>query len=179
MQYLIGTLIFLTSLFLIMLVLIQRGRGGGLAGAFGGMGGQSAFGTKAGDLFTRVTVVVAAVWILLGIAAIKVLNQSQSSAFGTPGSAFSGGASSDTSVTGPAGGDAATGAAAETTASPGGSGDAKAEAEAPAGGAPATGAPAPSSAAPAASAAGSPAAGPAASPTASGSPASPPPDPAK
>ena len=47
-------------LFLILLVLIQRGRGGGLAGAFGGMGGQSAFGTKAGDLFTRITIVVAA-----------------------------------------------------------------------------------------------------------------------
>ena len=39
------------SLFLIALVLIQRGRGGGLAGAFGGAGGQSAFGTKAGDVF--------------------------------------------------------------------------------------------------------------------------------
>ena len=39
--------------FLIVLVLIQRGKGGGLAGAFGGMGGQSAFGTKAGDLFKR------------------------------------------------------------------------------------------------------------------------------
>ena len=46
-------LMFLVALFLILLVLIQRGRGGGLAGAFGGMGGQSAFGTKAGDLFTQ------------------------------------------------------------------------------------------------------------------------------
>ena len=42
-------LIVLISLFLICLVLIQRGKGGGLAGAFGGMGGSSAFGTKAGD----------------------------------------------------------------------------------------------------------------------------------
>ena len=33
-------LLFLTSVFLILLVLIQRGRGGGLAGAFGGLGGQ-------------------------------------------------------------------------------------------------------------------------------------------
>ena len=53
------------SLFMILLVLIQRGRGGGLAGAFGGMGGQSAFGTRAGDMFTRITIVLAVVWVLL------------------------------------------------------------------------------------------------------------------
>jgi preprotein translocase subunit SecG len=87
MQYLFGTFLFILSLFLIMLVLVQRGRGGGLAGAFGGMGGQSAFGTKAGDLFTRVTIVVAAVWILTSVAAIKLLNQS-SSVFGEARSAF-------------------------------------------------------------------------------------------
>lgn len=78
MQYLFGILMFLTSLFLILLILVQRGRGGGLAGAFGGMGGQSAFGTKAGDLFTRITIGVAALWIVLAVGAIKVLNQSQS-----------------------------------------------------------------------------------------------------
>ncbi len=55
----------LISLFMILLVLIQRGRGGGLAGAFGGMGGQSAFGTRAGDTFTRITIVLAVVWVLL------------------------------------------------------------------------------------------------------------------
>ncbi len=57
---LLMVLLLLTSVFLILLVLVQRGRGGGLAGAFGGMGGQSAFGTKAGDLFTRITIFVAA-----------------------------------------------------------------------------------------------------------------------
>ena len=72
---LIGFLLFVTALFLILLVLVQRGRGGGLSGALGGMGGQSAFGTKAGDLFTRVTIVVATVWILLCIVAILVLNR--------------------------------------------------------------------------------------------------------
>src|SRR5262245_37125937 len=39
------------------------------------MGGQSAFGTKAGDLFTRITIVVAAIWVLLSMASLKVLNQ--------------------------------------------------------------------------------------------------------
>lgn len=65
----------LIAVFLILLVLIQRGRGGGLAGAFGGMGGQSAFGTKAGDVFTRITIGTAILWILLCILATKVLNR--------------------------------------------------------------------------------------------------------
>ena len=66
-------LLLFTALFLIVLVLIQRGKGGGLAGAFGGMGGQSAFGTKAGDLFTKVTIGVAAFWIILCLVMVKVL----------------------------------------------------------------------------------------------------------
>ena len=68
LQYVFGILSCLTAVFLILLVLVQRGRGGGLAGAFGGMGGQSAFGTKAGDMFTRITIAVAAIWIMLNIA---------------------------------------------------------------------------------------------------------------
>ncbi|MCE5268441.1 MAG: preprotein translocase subunit SecG [Planctomycetaceae bacterium] len=66
-------LLLLTAVFLIVLVLIQRGKGGGLAGAFGGMGGQSAFGTKAGDLFTKITIGVAIVWIVLCVITIRVL----------------------------------------------------------------------------------------------------------
>jgi preprotein translocase subunit SecG len=74
----LGFLLVFSALFLIALVLIQRGRGGGLAGAFGGAGGQSAFGTKAGDVFTRITVVVAACWILLCILAINLLGRRES-----------------------------------------------------------------------------------------------------
>lgn len=80
-QSLVGILMFLTALFLILLVLIQRGRGGGLAGAFGGMGGQSAFGAKAGDTFTKVTIVAAAFWILLCMVAVKFMGDTPS-AFG-------------------------------------------------------------------------------------------------
>jgi len=64
----------LLSIFMVLVILVQRGRGGGLTGALGGMGGQSAFGTKAGDLFTRITIVVAALWVLLAMAALKFLN---------------------------------------------------------------------------------------------------------
>ena len=61
-QGLLGLLMAFLSLFLILLVLVQRGKGGGLAGALGGPGGQSAFGSKAGDTFTWITVAVATVW---------------------------------------------------------------------------------------------------------------------
>src|SRR6185369_1371653 len=40
----------------------------------GGMGGQSAFGTKAGDLFTRITIGVAFLWVLLSMLSLRVLN---------------------------------------------------------------------------------------------------------
>ena len=63
-------LLLLTAIFLIVLVLIQRGKGGGLSGAFGGMGGQSAFGTKAGDTFTQITVGVAVFWIYLCLVSV-------------------------------------------------------------------------------------------------------------
>ena len=42
------------------------------------MGGQSAFGTKAGDLFTRITVGVAAFWIILCLLATNLLGRQQS-----------------------------------------------------------------------------------------------------
>lgn len=76
LQILLMMALLLLALFLIVLVLIQRGKGGGLAGALGGMGGQSAFGTKAGDVFTRVTIAVAAVWIVLCIVSVRVLSVS-------------------------------------------------------------------------------------------------------
>ena len=86
-RFLLGFGLVFTSLLLIFLVLIQRGRGGGLAGAFGGMGGQSAFGTKAGDVFTKITVGVAACWIVLCVLAINVLGRQESLLSGSLGSA--------------------------------------------------------------------------------------------
>lgn len=63
----------LTCFLLIFIILLQRGRGGGLAGAFGGAGGQSALGTKAGDVFTRITVGLAVFWVLLACLSIYAL----------------------------------------------------------------------------------------------------------
>jgi preprotein translocase subunit SecG len=73
MSILLEVLLLLVALFLVLLILIQRGKGGGLAGAFGGLGGQSAFGTKAGDTFTRITIGVAALWIVLCLVTVRYL----------------------------------------------------------------------------------------------------------
>ncbi|NNJ24473.1 preprotein translocase subunit SecG [Alienimonas chondri] len=61
------------SIVLILIILLQRGRGGGLAGAFGGAGGQSALGTRAGDVFTKITIGLAVAWIVLACVDIYVL----------------------------------------------------------------------------------------------------------
>ncbi|HMP79240.1 MAG TPA: preprotein translocase subunit SecG [Pirellulaceae bacterium] len=72
---LFGLVVIAVSIFLILLILVQRGRGGGLTGALGGMGGQSAFGSKAGDVFTRITIVAATIWILLSTLMIALFNR--------------------------------------------------------------------------------------------------------
>lgn len=66
---------FLDSIVLILVVLIQRGRGGGLAGALGGMGGHSAFGTRTGDIMTAVTVVVFGIWLTMAMVLVPSMSQ--------------------------------------------------------------------------------------------------------
>jgi len=55
---------------LVLMVLIQKGRGGGLSSAFGGLG-NSLLGTKTGDFLTWVTICLVAVWLLLSVVAAK------------------------------------------------------------------------------------------------------------
>src|SRR6478672_794175 len=62
------TLFLFVCIFLILLVLIQKGRGGGLAGAFGGAGGNTAFGSKTGDVLTWATSILFGVFLLLAVA---------------------------------------------------------------------------------------------------------------
>ncbi len=76
----LNVLIVLGSLFLICVILIQRGKGGGLAGAFGGVGGSSAFGTKAGDVFTKITIGVAVGWMLTAMLLVILSNRNVNSA---------------------------------------------------------------------------------------------------
>ena len=61
----------LCALFLILLILIQRGKGGGLAGAFGGMGGHREFGPRAGDTLRQTTVGVSGFCIVRAILQVS------------------------------------------------------------------------------------------------------------
>jgi len=69
----LNIILLVMGLFLILLVLIQRGKGGGLVGALGGVGGSSPFGSRAGDAFTRITIYVAALWLLLTMLQVRVI----------------------------------------------------------------------------------------------------------
>ena len=66
METFLGTLFIIVCILLILVVLLQKGRGGGLGAAFGGAG-SSAFGTRTGDVFTWVTIVLTALFLLLAI----------------------------------------------------------------------------------------------------------------
>jgi preprotein translocase subunit SecG len=72
LSYVLNGVLIFVSLVLMLIILIQRGKGGGLAGAFGGAGGSSPFGSRAGDAFTKITLYTAAVWVLLIMIHVKV-----------------------------------------------------------------------------------------------------------
>ena len=65
--YILLALFLFVCLFMTLLILIQKGRGGGLASAFGGAGGNTAFGSKTGDVLTWATSVVFGVFLMLAI----------------------------------------------------------------------------------------------------------------
>lgn len=68
MDYLLMVLFLIVCLLLIVVVLLQKGRGGGLSGAFGGAGaGGGAFGTRTGDVFTWVTIVLTGAFLAFAI----------------------------------------------------------------------------------------------------------------
>ncbi|MBU4343703.1 MAG: preprotein translocase subunit SecG [Candidatus Omnitrophica bacterium] len=54
----------IASLFLIAVILLQAGRGGGLADTFGGSQMQSLFGTKSASVMTRLTTICATLFII-------------------------------------------------------------------------------------------------------------------
>src|SRR4051812_43421137 len=81
--YAMATLFVLTCGFMILLVLIQKGRGGGLASAFGGAGGNTAFGSKTGDVLTWTTSIVFFVFLVLAISINLLGNKTQNQFSGT------------------------------------------------------------------------------------------------
>ena len=68
LYYLITGIYVLVCLSLIGSILLQQGKGGDIANAFGGGGSQAAFGARAGaTLLTRATSVLAGLFVLLSL----------------------------------------------------------------------------------------------------------------
>ena len=68
LYYLLAPLYILTCLVLLLVVLLQQGKGGDIASAFGGSSSQTAFGARSGaTLLTRVTTVTAALFMVLAL----------------------------------------------------------------------------------------------------------------
>lgn len=63
----VAVLFVLCCLALILIILIQKGRGGGLSGAFGGGMASGILGSKTGDFLTWVTIVAAGVFLTLAV----------------------------------------------------------------------------------------------------------------
>ncbi len=64
---LVAVLFVLVSIVLVLVILIQKGRGGGLSGAFGGGMGGGLLGSKTGDFLTWVTIVLVGVFLTLAV----------------------------------------------------------------------------------------------------------------
>ncbi len=67
----------ISAVFLVLLVLVQKGRGGGLGAAFGGAS-NSLLGTKTGDFLTWVTIVTVVLWLFLSVVVARWYRPSQS-----------------------------------------------------------------------------------------------------
>jgi preprotein translocase subunit SecG len=97
LYYLLSGLYVLTCLVLLLVVLLQQGKGGDIASAFGGSSSQTAFGARSGaTLLTRVTSVAAALFMVLALA-LSALGQR-----GTSSSVVSGTAAPKAPVSAPA-----------------------------------------------------------------------------
>ena len=67
----VAVLFFLCSVLLILIILVQKGRGGGLSSAFGGGMASGILGSKTGDFLTWVTIVLVGIFLSLAVVMAK------------------------------------------------------------------------------------------------------------
>jgi len=67
----IAILFLLCSAALILIILIQKGRGGGLSSAFGGGMASGILGSKTGDFLTWVTIILVGIFLSLAVVMAK------------------------------------------------------------------------------------------------------------
>ena len=80
MVYLLTTLHVIVCLFLVVVVLLQSGKAADLAGAFGGMGSQTAFGPRGtATLLSKWTTIAAAVFMITSLSLALVQTRTSGS----------------------------------------------------------------------------------------------------
>jgi len=84
LYYLVVTLYVLTCLVLVLVILLQQGKGGDIANAFGGGASQAAFGARAGATVLSRATTVGAIIFVLGAITLGIMGQRG------PGSVISG-----------------------------------------------------------------------------------------
>ena len=67
----VAALFLISAVALILIILIQKGRGGGLSAAFGGGAASGILGSKTGDFLTWVTIVLVGVFLTLAVVMAK------------------------------------------------------------------------------------------------------------
>jgi preprotein translocase subunit SecG len=75
----VAVLFVISCVSLVLIILIQKGRGGGLSGAFGGAMASGILGSKTGDFLTWVTIVLVGVFLLLAVVMAKFYKPSAAS----------------------------------------------------------------------------------------------------
>jgi preprotein translocase subunit SecG len=84
LYYVIATFYVLTCLVLLLVVLLQQGKGGDIASAFGGSGSQTAFGARSGaTLLSRATAVCAALFMISALALAVIGHRGTGSVVGS------------------------------------------------------------------------------------------------
>ena len=74
----VAVLWFLAAIVLVLVILIQKGKGGGLSGAFGGGTASNILGSKTGDFLTWFTVSLVGVFLVLSVVMAKFYKPSKS-----------------------------------------------------------------------------------------------------
>lgn len=73
---------FICAVALVLVILVQKGKGGGLGAAFGGSLAGGILGSKTGDFLTWVTIVLVGIFLTLAVAMAKFYKPTVSD-FGT------------------------------------------------------------------------------------------------
>ena len=80
----VAVLFVICALALILIILVQKGKGGGLSGAFGGGMASGILGSKTGDFLTWVTIVLVGVFLTLAVVMARYYRPSDDFGEGTP-----------------------------------------------------------------------------------------------